>query len=794
MKDMKIVLGCMVFYTSTHQNTHIQHHRTTTTTMFPSTSIHHRRFWVMFGCTYPAMALFRIGLNLLVTMELLSRFTYLPSFYSNGDTDGTLPISLLLNKVDPLYQFILCFPYSYCYGDLFQQQVLLGVQVAISIAITLGFYGSNTLCFISWYLYFTLTLRNTWLSYILDRYIHYLLFLSIFLPHYECYSIHSYLRSLRQRKNRNTAKTVSSTPAAAAVVEVAASDWYISPATIVMKLFLVWIYFDAGYGKFENQGWSYNAHPLPALDTYARHTIIAQYITTMIGGTYGWRILTPMVVYIELCVVPLTLLGLYLYNSTIVYTGIVLIVTLHLGIAATIRNATLLSFVAITPWSVFLPITMRNNDEGDVSNVRWSSRLTTIGTMLVLVPMILGCVWFETMSRSCDQSVTHIWSTLLHNRWNVFVGAEEYVTWEIAPGQLADGSYVDIWKGSTVIDWNLPTIQSGGAPSTATSRPGRWRSFPYLADFAVDSDDYHALWGYLCKEWDMKHTPEQQLVKYNFFMLQADVLPNMQFSATRKRLIVTYDCSDAYHRKSQNHSTMPARNLVPENTLQELSDFPRVSDSVSSNEPELFESTEHRIELSPEPDFPKTTTIAVHEQVEPERSRVTDSRIELIPDSVFPKVSPDGIAVNTNNVQPEISSVTPSDIRIELSPEPDFPKTSTTLDVVEGQPEISKSECRIELSPEPDFPKTSTTLDVVEGQPEISKSECRIELSPEPDFPKTSTTAEVGHAQPELSASDTRIELSPEPDFPKTSTTTISTINEPDVDAIGSEIRIELSP
>lgn len=43
--------------------------------------------------------------------------------------------------------------------------------------------------------------------------------------------------------------------------------------------------------------------------------------------------------------------------------------------------------------------------------------------------MILGSIWFETMSGECNQSMKHIWSVLLHNRWNVFVGAEEYVTW-----------------------------------------------------------------------------------------------------------------------------------------------------------------------------------------------------------------------------------------------------------------------------------------------------------------------------------------------------------------------------
>lgn len=41
-----------------------------------------------------------------------------------------------------------------------------------------------------------------------------------------------------------------------------------------MKLLVFWIYLDAGGGKYLDplQGWSYHADPLPALDTYTRHT------------------------------------------------------------------------------------------------------------------------------------------------------------------------------------------------------------------------------------------------------------------------------------------------------------------------------------------------------------------------------------------------------------------------------------------------------------------------------------------------------------------------------------------
>ena len=53
----------------------------------------------------------------------------------------------------------------------------------------------------------------------------------------------------------------------------------------------------------------------------------------------------------------------------------------------------------------------------------------------------------------------------------------------------------------------------------------------------------------MCKQWDEENNVTEsknigrKLLRFNFFMLQADVLPNMGFSATRKRLIHSYDCS-----------------------------------------------------------------------------------------------------------------------------------------------------------------------------------------------------------------------------------------------------------
>jgi hypothetical protein len=467
------------------------------------------------GCSYESLALFRITLGVLLTLELVLRFRFLHPFYSE---EGTLPLRLLRPKVDDLFKAV-CL---HCrFEELWQMQALLSVQVVLAVLYTAG-YRTKLTSILSWYLYLSLTLRNTWMSYILDRYYHYLLFYSMFLPLGERWTLFP-----RKEQDKN-------------------QGLVISPATIAFKLLVVWIYFDAGWGKLMDplKGWSYNADPLPALDTYARHTVTAQYLYALLGPP-GLRLMTPVVVYVELLAAPVAMVGSFLGSSALIYTAVSLICSIHVGIALTLRNSALLSLVACAAWCLFLPLGAGSSTAEPVSKARRTVSVRNIlGTLLSIVligAMVAGNLWLETISQACDQSVKHIWSTLLHNRWNVFVGAEEYVTWEIAPGLLEDDSVVDVWGRRDEVNWNLP---GGGAPCTATARPGRWRSFPYLA--GLEGEDADALWRYLCQEWDRENHvdmyPGRKLLRYNFFMLQADVLPNMGFSATRKRLVQSYEC------------------------------------------------------------------------------------------------------------------------------------------------------------------------------------------------------------------------------------------------------------
>jgi len=146
--------------------------------------------------------------------------------------------------------------------------------------------------------------------------------------------------------------------------------------------------------------------------------------------------MTPMVVYIELLSVPLALVASFLGNRSMLNFAIVMICQLHIGISFSIRNAVLLSFIACSAWAVFLPIgwtdaalaeraTPAKTDKGRVGLL--------LSTILV-GSLMAGNLWFETIGMDCGtEDLRSIWSTLFQNRWNVFIGAEEYVTWYVGP-------------------------------------------------------------------------------------------------------------------------------------------------------------------------------------------------------------------------------------------------------------------------------------------------------------------------------------------------------------------------
>jgi hypothetical protein len=93
------------------------------------------------------------------------------------------------------------------------------------------------------------------------------------------------------------------------------------------------------------------------------------------------------------------------------------------------------------------------------------------------------------------------------------------------------------------------TATDAAAPPTPLRPPPSTN--PEVCDMArhlhqhtpVDTEFRDRLWTYLCDEWNRQHTPEERVERYHFYMLKADILPDMSYSAPVKRLIVSHYCT-----------------------------------------------------------------------------------------------------------------------------------------------------------------------------------------------------------------------------------------------------------
>ena len=126
----------------------------------------------------------------------------------------------------------------------------------------------------------------------------------------------------------------------------------------------------------------------------------------------------------------------------------------------------------------------------------------------------------------------------------MFGPADPHVTWEIAPGRLADGSVVEAWRTSSEVSWSVPE------DGDAWLRHGRYRMFPFLSAEAADEGAPGlAFWDAVCNEWDLRLPVEalesRWLTQFNFFMLRAPLKHGGRYGAVSKTLVRKHVCARA---------------------------------------------------------------------------------------------------------------------------------------------------------------------------------------------------------------------------------------------------------
>jgi hypothetical protein len=415
----------------------------------------------------------RQAVFLLVICTVVQRWDILEACYTDA---GILPVAAWRAQVnnDALHRLLVVHAWS---GTLAWQRGLALLQVLLALGLALN-RRPRRCAVLSLWLYASVTARHAKLAFILDRYAHILLL------------------------------WLCAAPDALATPTRARTASY-----ILRWGQLLWIYWDAGRAKIRDplRGWSFEGN---ALDAYLRHTFVGETTRTLLGDR-GVRYGTVVVPYIEAFAPVVACTAFYLGRRRVQRVACATIVLLHAGIGLSMNGAGLLSAFACAAW-LFVEPPLPSKGRKASSYREWC------GVVVIVLFSGASIAHGVLDMASCRDATQQPLQSIFHNRWNVFAGAEDHVTWEIMPARLHSGEIVDLWSQKPVT-WKQPE---------KAARSGRWRSFPMLGDGEAPAEEVERVYAWFCRErGDVSH--------FHAYMLRAELKDETKVS---KRLLHAHVC------------------------------------------------------------------------------------------------------------------------------------------------------------------------------------------------------------------------------------------------------------
>jgi hypothetical protein len=356
----------------------------------------------------------RQAVALLVICTVIQRWDVLEACYTNH---GILPVAAWRAQVnnDALHRLLVVHAWS---GTLAWQRGLALLQVLLALGLALN-RRPRRCALLSLWLYASATARHAKLAFILDRYAHILLL-------WLCAAPDALAKPTRAR----------------------------TALYILRWGQLLWIYWDAGRAKIRDplHGWSFEGN---ALDAYLRHTFVGETTRSLLGDR-GVRYATIVVPYVEAFAPVVACAAFYLEWHRLRRVASATIVLLHAGIGLSMNGAGLLSAFACAAW-LFVEPPLPAKEQKRASYRDWCG-------VVVIVLFSFGSIAHGVLDMaSCRDATQEPLKAVFHNRWNVFAGAEDHVTWEIMPARTRSGEIVDLWSQPV---WKSTSVS--GAPDNSS--------------------------------------------------------------------------------------------------------------------------------------------------------------------------------------------------------------------------------------------------------------------------------------------------------------------------------------
>lgn len=453
----------------------------------------------LFGIDIRSLALFRIGLALVLLGDLIVRLQDLKAHYSD---EGVLPRSILIDFFLDPWSISL----HVVNGNWQFQLVLFILQILFAIALLIG-YQTRLATIVSWFLLLSLQMRNTMILQGGDIVMKVLLFWSMFLPLGAYWSIDQKLKK--------------QTPSSYQIA---------SMGTLGLLLQVCFIYWFSALLKTDPM-WRVDGTAI----WYALS--IKQYTTPlglqMLHYPHLLKILTLATFYLEA-------FGPFFAFSPI-WTGPLRMVTViaflifHLiGLNLTMELA-LFPYICAVAWIVFIPKwfwdkVLKKDNPVHLSNTpftppwkaSWFSNLLASGFLLYIVLWNISTLG---VSQPPFSPPPFIISSLfgVDQTWDMFAPYPLTADgWYVIPGKLKDGTEIDVFTNGKPINWKKPPSLSAVYPND------RWRS--YLMNLYIEEEgEMHLPWyaQYLCRNWNRHHSEDKQLLSLDiYYMVKENSIEN----------------------------------------------------------------------------------------------------------------------------------------------------------------------------------------------------------------------------------------------------------------------------
>jgi len=465
---------------------------------------------------YRSLALFRVSMAVVIVYDLVCRAFQLHAFYAD---DGLLPREALVHHAwyDRYTSFYMLSGDPTVVGALF---VIAGL---FALALAVG-YRTRLATLVSWLFLLSLHNRNDMVLQGGDHLLRLLCFWSLFLPLGAKYSIDSRSRP----------------PPAA--------DSFTSIATLGVLLQIVFLYEFSAVQKLMDPLWRDGSVIRQALllDDFAKPLGVR-----LLGFDTPLRVVSWLTLFIE-TVLPLMLF--YPKRTGLIRTIIVLVYwTMHLGIHVVLYVG-FFTPVTLMTWTVVLPGYFWNKlrswlrpglpraSAAVEAHDRALHPLGAVAGSMLTGLLVIALVDNLTHTPGHNFSLPHplpilMRRTGLAQNWSMFTSLEGYGRgWYLIPGELTDGTEVDLFRAGQPLSWGRP-----GRPYGWIS-DNRW--YKYYGRMASPRYDFVRpyLGPYLCAEWNHTHDADHQIEALCVARIAQAPLPSESIESTQSRVLVRQEC------------------------------------------------------------------------------------------------------------------------------------------------------------------------------------------------------------------------------------------------------------